>query len=83
MIYKVFSIRDRASSAYAQPFYMASIGAAIRAFSDEINRVDANNSLNKHPEDFDLFYLAEFDDNTGEFTGLRPEQVAVGKDVAV
>lgn len=81
MRYKILAIRDRALDAYGQPFFSASTGAAIRSFSDEINRASPDNQLFKHPEDFDLFLLGEFDDQTGEFDSTRPAQVSVGKDL--
>lgn len=81
MIYRIFAIRDRAADLYGQPFYTQSTGIAIRSFTDEVNRDDPNNNLAKHPEDFDLFSLGEFDDNTGEFKTTLPEQIAIGKDV--
>jgi len=81
MRYKILCVRDRALDTYGQPFFSASVGAAIRSFSDEINRADPNNQLNKHPGDFDLFSLGEFDDASGEFDATRPQQIAVGKDL--
>lgn len=83
MRYKILTVRDRAIDTYAQPFFTSSIGGAIRSFADEINRANENNQLNKHPEDFDLFALGEFDDQTGEFDTTRPAQVAVGKDLII
>lgn len=82
MRYNVFAIRDRAADVFGQPIFLASVGIAVRSFADEVNRADANNNLNKHPEDFDLYKLAEFDDDTGLFTqDGPPKQVAVGKDL--
>lgn len=83
MRYKVLTVRDRAIDAYGQPFFSASIGGAVRSFSDEVNRSAENNQFNKHPEDFDLYLLGEFDDQTGEFECGRPSQVAVGKDLII
>ena len=83
MRYKVLVIRDRAIDAYGQPFFSASVGGAVRSFSDEINKVREGNQLNAHPEDFDLFLLGEFDDATAEFDTQRPAQVAVGKDLII
>lgn len=82
MIYKVCSIRDRAADSFSVPMFFAQTGAAIRAFGDEVKRVDERNNLNKHPEDFDLYILGEFDDQTGEFSTVRPAQIAIGKDYA-
>jgi len=81
--YKVFAIRDRALDCFGQPFFAPSVGAALRSFSDEINRQDPNNALARHPEDYDLFTLGEYDDQTGEFDTCRPSQVAVGKDLVI
>lgn len=80
MRYKVMSIRDRISETFSQPMFFATVGAAIRAFADEVKRPAENNNLNKHPDDFDLFQVGEFDDNSGEFEPMRPQQVALGKD---
>lgn len=84
MLFKVLAIRDRAADVYGVPMFMQSVGQAIRGFSDEVNRSDQNNNLFKHPEDFDLYLLGTFDDETGIFTTDKPpEQVAVGKDVKI
>lgn len=81
MLYHVFSVRDRSADAYGRPFFHTSKGGAIRSFSDEINGSGPDNVLAKHPEDFDLFYLGTFSDDRGEFVTVRPEQIAVGKDL--
>jgi len=60
------SVKDRAADAYGRPMFVPSIGVAIRSFSDEVNRTDPDNQLNNHPDDFDLYYLGEFDDQSGD-----------------
>lgn len=82
MILKVLSIRDRAADLFGQPMFFGTIGTGIRAFGDEVKRPHENNNLNKHPEDFDLYHIADFNDETGEFSTMRPVQVAIGKDFA-
>lgn len=76
---KVVAIRDRMQDAYMQPWFVPTIGMAIRAFQDEINKPD--NPLNAHPEDYDLYYIAEFDNNHGVFTDPPDgiQQIAIGK----
>lgn len=86
MKYVVIAVKDRAADVFGMPNYHHSIGTAIRAFGDEINRKAENNMFNAHPEDFDLFQMGTYDDNTGEFEkpehlGGRPRQIAVGKDL--
>lgn len=83
MRFKVCTIRDRAADVYSQPFFVPSIGIAIRHFGDEINRSADNNQLFRHAEDFDLFLLGEWDDSDGSFDSCRPQQIAVGKDLKV
>ncbi len=84
MIYGVFVVRDRAAAAYGVPFLHGNRGSAIRAFSDMINRVGETDMISKHPEDFDLFELGTYDDESAKYT-LRetPHQVAIGKDLKV
>lgn len=82
MRYKIVAIRDNAVDAFGQPNFVLNTGAAIRSFGDEIKRKDASesNMLAKHPEDFDLYVLGEFDDQVGEFMTNRPERIACGRD---
>jgi len=81
MRYKIVCIRDRVADVFGQPIFVASIGQAIRSFGDEINNKREGNNLANHPEDFDLYLLGEFDDNSAEFSQERPKQIAVGKDL--
>lgn len=81
MILKICAVRDRAADCFGQPFFVPAIGGAIRSFGDEVNRKAEGNSLAAHPEDFDLYELGTFDDNTATFDLLKqPRQLAVGKD---
>lgn len=80
----VIAVRDRAADVFGQPGFYTSTGGAIRSFGDEINNPrDGNNMFCKHPEDFDLYLLGDFDDNTGLFNSESPKQIAVGKDLVV
>jgi len=81
VIYKVLAIRDRAANVFGQPIFVTATGAGIRSFSDAINGGDQ--TLTKHPEDFDLWELGVYTDNDGVFTQDKPFQVAVGKDLVV
>jgi len=78
MIIKILAIKDRQLDAFMRPFFMASIGAAVRGFQDEINRDDSE--MKKHPDDYDLYWLGDWEDHTGKFIPNEiPEQVAIGK----
>lgn len=74
-------VRDRSADVFGTPTFVTSKGGAIRSFGDEINRQAAGNVLAAHPEDFDLYFLGMYDDATATFEAVRPEQIAVGKDL--
>lgn len=77
----VCAVRDRAASAFGRPMFLPSKGIAIRSFADEINRVDHENLMNRHPDDFELFYLGTFDEEFGIFNlELNMQSLASGKD---
>lgn len=79
MFQVVVSVMDRAVNAFSRPFFAPTAAAAIRSFSDEVNRRAADNQMNAHPEDFDLYSLGRFEDSTGMFEGT-PELLIRGKD---
>jgi hypothetical protein len=62
---KVYSIYDSAAGAYTQPWFMQNDALALRAFSDNVNAKEENN-ISKHPDQFTLFQIGEWDDQIGE-----------------
>jgi hypothetical protein len=76
---KVFAVRDRATVQFGTPMFLVSDGQAIRSFGDEVNRKSADNNLNAHPEDFDLYKLGSYDTETGLFVCSVPVQILAGK----
>lgn len=80
---QVFAVRDRAMNGYLQPFFLQSEGLAIRSFTDEINRADPKNPMFAHADDYDLYHLGTFDDETGTFATKQPKQICIGKQVAI
>ena len=77
----VVSVKDRAADVFNRPFFVPHRNVAIRDFTDEVNRSAVDNQLNKHPDDFDLYLLGEFNDNTGEFVMVTPQVLVRAKDV--
>lgn len=69
MIKKVFTVYDEKSNAYLQPFFLDTVGQAIRAITDCVN--DDNHSFCRHTGDYTLFLLGEFDDSTATFTDTK------------
>lgn len=69
MILKLFSVYDNGVKAYMQPFFVRSKGEAMRSWGDTVN--DPKTAFYKHPQDFTLFELGEYDDETGKITNLN------------
>ena len=70
----MYSIYDTAASAYTSPFFMHNDGLAIRAFQDNANT--AESQINKHPQQFHLYKVAEWDDSNASIKTLEPECIA-------
>lgn len=66
MILKAFSVYDSKAQAYFAPFFFPHLGQAIRAFMELAN--DQSTQVGRHPADFHLIELGEFDDATGTLT---------------
>lgn len=67
---QIFAVFDSKIGNFAQPFFMATVPAAKRAFMAVCS--EAGSMLYKHPEDYSLFHLGEFDDETGHVLSLVP-----------
>lgn len=79
MITKVFSVYDSKAKAYGVPFFMPSSGVAVRAFSDLSN--DPQSMVFRHANDFVLYEIGSFDDNSGRLTFIVPHiQLGIGAD---
>ena len=73
----IFAVLDAAAGTFANPWFVPHLGVAVRAFTDEVNRIDDSNNLNKHPQDFALYKIGTYDDVSGVIEPLsKPELVA-------
>lgn len=86
MLRQVVCVFDSAVQAFGSPFMVPALGAALRAFSDEVNRKSdrvEDSPLYHHPEDYTLHLLAAFDDLTGEYSAPEGGRrvLARGQDV--
>lgn len=61
----MFTIRDSKAEGYNTPFFQPTFGLAERMFKDACQ--DNTTMFSKHPEDYSLYYLGEFDINSGKF----------------
>lgn len=68
----ICSVFDRKVGSYGRPMFARAVGEAMRIFRDEVNRPAEDNILYKHPEDFDLFLVGKFDEETGRLIAENP-----------
>lgn len=78
----VVAIIDSAVAAYMRPFFVPSTAVAVRSFRDEVSNPES--PMHKHPEDYILFHVGFFDEDSGKFENLpSPIQLARAQDMEV
>lgn len=61
---KMFSIRDGKGEIFHAPFYAKTHGEAERTFNE--NASNPESMIHKYPQDYDLYFVGEYDDQTGK-----------------
>ena len=74
---KLCSLYDSKSAVFLPVFQVRSEGEAIRVLTDAVNEQSQSTPVSKHPEDFQLFQLAEIDDLTGQVTPVTPAKCLI------
>lgn len=74
----IFTVFDTAAEAFLRPFFAETEGMAKRAFSEAINSPDGESSFFKHFQDYSLFLVGWFDDQSGEITAEKPTHIGAG-----
>lgn len=74
----IYSIYDNKTCVFNTPFFSMNNAAAIRTFSDAAN--DTQTNINKHPEDFALFHIGHYDEETGEISGTNHTNLGLASD---
>ncbi|QCQ84882.1 nonstructural protein [Blackfly microvirus SF02] len=64
MVLKLFTIRDTKAGNYNAPFAQKSHGEAERTLKELTS--DPQSLLHKYPEDYDLYFLGDYDDISGK-----------------
>lgn len=81
MIRIMCAIRDVAAEIYLQPFFVRHTNEALRDFKATVNTPNANNVIATAPADFELWQLAEFDDETGGIHNTGMQRIARATDL--
>lgn len=76
---KIYATKDT-TIGFIECFMISNNSAAKRMFGDVAN--NPQSIINKHPEDYELYAVAKFDEDTGITKGLeKPELVARARDL--
>lgn len=78
MEYIVIVIKDRSIDAYVNLHVVRAEGQAIRQFMDALAD-EKTGTLHTHPDDYDLYRIGTYDDNTATLTPETPKKIADGK----
>lgn len=73
---KMFTIYDSKAELFLQPFCYKTEGQAIRGFSETIN--DPQSQIFKYPDDYTLYEIGVFDDDTGTVESIPAVNHGVG-----
>lgn len=69
-ILKAFSVYDAKAQAYLPPFFFRATGEAVRAFTTAANT--SGHDFNNYADDYTLFEVGEFNDDTGALKIMVP-----------
>lgn len=72
MLLKAFSVRDLKAEAFTAPFFAPSLGEGERQFIKVVR--DQQSTLSQFPEDYQLFYVGEFDCHSSQYKALNAPQ---------
>jgi len=70
MMLRAYCLYDRKSLAYHLPFFCTTDGLAVRMVSDLV--ADVNSNPGRHPNDFVLFYIGNYDDQKAGMHPISP-----------
>ena len=77
MIRDYYGIYDSVAKCYVQIFSEKNDQTAARAFINVCK--DKTTALGQSPEDYKLYKVANFDDESGAFHNVEPEKIVEGK----
>lgn len=76
MKHRVYCVFDQAARAYLPPFILHSDDLAARVFGDAVN--ESGHQFNKHPEDYSLYRIGDYDDSVALLIAERIHLVTTG-----
>ena len=80
---RIFAFRDRKLGEYSRPMFFVNQGVMLRELQEVLTAEDKRETFQKHPEDFELCALGEFDSESGVFDAVSPIIVMMLSDLLV
>lgn len=78
MTANIYTVKDEMTGNFLNPTTIKTDQEAIRMFKYQIN----NTAIwTDNPEDFSLYKVGTFDDETGTIIGITPEKICGGRSV--
>lgn len=81
-VYKIIVLRDIRANVHTQPEMWPMEQQAVRAFEDRCQSGDPKDLVARHPQDFELLVIGEYEDHSGvilEYKGADRKQIAIGQ----
>lgn len=75
---KVYAVQDAKAGMFNTPIFLLSDGEALRSFIDACRPGNDQSMLSRHPEDFNLFYIGDYDETEGVLHSAVPYHLANG-----
>lgn len=73
----MFCVFDAAADRFLHPFNSPSIDTAIREFKRAVTTPD--HQFNRFPDDYSLFHIGQFNDETGHLEPEAPRSIATAR----
>lgn len=70
MLLNAYSVYDNKALIYGTPFFAPTDGSAVRSFQELAN--DNNTTVGRHPGDFSLFCVGNYNDQNGKLEASAP-----------
>lgn len=77
MRYIAYAVHDQKADSFMMPFFFPNDNLAIRGFTDAIN--DKNTPFGKHPADYTLFSIGQYNELKGEL--VQTDNTPIGNGV--
>lgn len=84
MKFAIIAIRDIKTDSYFPPQFVRSTGGFLRQLGDDIQQPQPGTlaeTMKKHPDQFEIYQLGEWEDETGVFSDNNHRRLTVVSDL--